>query len=164
MGEENKSIAFLREYRAHPEKYLPLVDHQYKHFDKWDDQITRNMFWDAGIMEGDRPYFAECWKVFLTTSMTVFFSAEGYEDVKNDLTFMLELLRAGLVVPENDDFDHIRVMRFKDGIGHEFISFNCVLGIDEKGSYMSWLGGSCGFDELNRLNGETGNTAEENGG
>ena len=59
MDEGNKSIAFLKEYRANPEKYLPMVDHQCKHFDEWNDEITRNLCWDAGILEGNRPYFAE---------------------------------------------------------------------------------------------------------
>lgn len=29
MHEENKCIAFLKECRAHPEKSMPMVDHQY---------------------------------------------------------------------------------------------------------------------------------------
>ena len=161
MDGENKCTAFLKEYRTHPERYLPMVDHQYKHFDDWEDQITRNICWSAGILNGNRPYFAECWKVFLTTSMTVFFSAEGYENVKNELFFLMELLKAGLVLPRGKDMNHLKALRFTDGNGNEFISFNFVLDIEEKGQYISWLGACCGFDELNRLNGETGATVDD---
>ena len=159
MDKGNKCIAFLKEYRAHPERYLPMVDHQYKHFDEWDDEITRNMCWSAGILNGNRPYFAECWKVFMTTSMTVFISAEGYENEKNELFFLMELMQAGLAMPRCEDLNHLKALRYTDGNGNEFISFNFVLDIEEKGQYMSWLGNFCGFDELNRLNEETGETA-----
>ena len=152
MNGENKGIAFLKEYRANPEKYLPMVDHQYKHFDEWDDEITRNLCWDAGILEGNRPYFAECWKIFQTVSVTVFFSSRGFEKVKNDLFYFLELVQAGLIAPVRKDLDHIKVLRYTDGEGNEFISFNCVLSIEGQESYMAWLGGTCRFDELNRLN------------
>ncbi len=46
---QKEGVDFLREYREHPEKFLPLVDHQYKHFNEWEDQDSRNMAWDAGI-------------------------------------------------------------------------------------------------------------------
>ena len=155
MDKENPCIAFLKEYRAHPERYLPMVDHQYKCFEEWDDQITRNMCWSAGLLNGNRPYFAECWKVFLTTSMTVFFSVQGYEQVKDELFFLMELMQAGLALPRCRDLDHLKALRFTDGNGNEFISFNFVLDIEEQQTYMSWLGECSRFDELNRLNGET---------
>ena len=154
MYKKDKCIAFLKKYRAHPEKYLPMVDRQYKHFDEWEDQITRNVCWSAGILNGNRPYFAECWKVFLTTSMTVFFPAAGYEHVKHELFFLMELMQAGLVLPRCKDMNHLKAVRFTDGNGNEFISFNFVVDIEEKGQYMSWLGDCCGFDALNRLNGK----------
>ena len=159
MDKENKCIAFLKEYRAHPERYLPMVDQQYRYFDKWeDDEITRNVCWSAGILNGNRPYFAECWKVFLTTAMTVFFSAEGYERVESEYFFLMLLMQAGLALPCCGDLDHLKAERFTDGNGNEFISFNFVLDIEEKGQYMSWLGEGCRYDELNRLNDETGVT------
>jgi len=152
MSEENKCITFLKEYRAHPERYLPMVDHQYNQFDKWEDEIVRNMCWSAGILNGNRPYFAECWKVFLTTAMTVFFSAAGYDHGKSEPFFLMELIRAGLVIPRSADLNHLRALRYTDGSGNEFIAFNFVLDIEESGQYMSWLGSTCRFDELNRLN------------
>lgn len=31
-----QGIDFLQEYRAHLERFLPLIDHQYKHFEEWE--------------------------------------------------------------------------------------------------------------------------------
>lgn len=154
MDKENPCVAFLKEYRAHPEKYLPLADRQYRHFDEWEEQVVRNLFWSAGILNGNRPYFAECWKVFLTTSVTVFFSAEEYGKVNNDLFFLMELMLAGLALPRSRDMNHMKALRITDGNGNEFISFNFVLDIEEGEQYTTWHGSTCGFDELNRLNGE----------
>ena len=94
----------------------------------------------------------------MTTSMTVFFSAEGYANEINELFFLMELMQAGLAMPRCEDLNHLKALRYTDGNGNEFISFNFVLDIEEKGQYMSWLGDFCGFDELNRLNDETGET------
>ena len=42
MNVENKCIAFLKEYRAHPERYLPLTDKQYKHYNEWEEESLEN--------------------------------------------------------------------------------------------------------------------------
>ena len=68
---QTEGIDFLREYRADPERYLPLPERQYQHFDEWEGEIIRNLCWSAGLLEGNRPYFAEFWKIFGVTSMTV---------------------------------------------------------------------------------------------
>ena len=37
---QKQGIDFLREYRDHPDQYLPLIDHQYRHFDAWQGKQT----------------------------------------------------------------------------------------------------------------------------
>ncbi len=156
MDEGNKCIAFLKEYRAHPERYLPMVNHQYKHFDEWENEIVRNMCWDAGILEDNRPYFMECWKVFSTTSITVLISAKGIEHWQNEMLFLLKFIEAGLITEFDKDNLNIKVKKYAEENGNEFFSVNLVLGVDEKGQFIRWGRGSETFEALNRLNDETG--------
>lgn len=89
---KKQGVDFLREYRDHPEMFLPLIDHQYKHFDEWEDQESRNLCWDAGIFQDNCPYFAECWKIFTTTVMTVFISIKGIDWEPNLKNILVEFI------------------------------------------------------------------------
>ena len=84
--------------------------------------------------------------------MTVFFSADGYEKENDELFFLMELMQSGLAQPCCRDLNHLKALRYTDGNGNDFISFNFVLDIEGKGQYMSWNGDCCRFEELNRLN------------
>ncbi len=155
MENTSEGIRFLREYRADPEKYLPLSSYQYKHFDEWDDEITRNMCWGAGILEDNRPYFMECWKVFLTTSVTVRISAKGIEHWQDELQFLLLLVRAGLITGLDREHLSMHVLKQTEEDGNEFFAVNLVLSVDEKGQFVQWGGETDSFEALNRLNDET---------
>ena len=151
-NQRKEGIEFLLEYRAHPEKYLPLVDHQYHHFDQWEEQIIRNQCWGAGLLEGNRPYFMECWKVFLATSITVFISSEGID--RTEAVRMLE--RTGLVRCVDPGKAKPEILEFKDSNENGFYSINTVIGVDEEGQFLFWNGKTHPFDELNEMNERTG--------
>lgn len=153
---QSQGIAFLQEYREHPEMFLPLIDHHYKHFDEWEDQESRNMYWDAGIFQDCCPYFAEGWKIFTTSVMTVFIPVKGISWEPNLNNILVEFIRNGLIAGlSGDDLPHIDTKIFTDGTGTEFYSFNLVLGDDDKGQFIHWGRTSFSYEELNEFNGKS---------
>ena len=147
---------FLLDYRKQPDMYHPLVDHQYKHFDEWEDEIARNQCWSAGLLEGNRPYFMECWKVFLTTFITIFVSSDGIG--RTETLRLLE--RAGLIECANPQRAKPKILEFRDSNGNEFYSINTVISVDGGCQFLYWNGNTHPFDELNQLN-EQGDKEDE---
>ena len=39
MEAKKTGVGFLKEYRAHPENYLPLIDHQYHSWIGWNEKL-----------------------------------------------------------------------------------------------------------------------------
>ena len=154
---QKQGIDFLREYREHPDQYLPLIDHQYRHFDAWQDEESRNLGWDAGIFQDSCPYFAECWKIYTTTVLTVFICRKGIPwkpDLKN---ILVEFIRNGLIAGlSGDGLPQIETRLFTDGTGTEFCSFNLILSEDGQGQLIHWGRGHFRYEELNRYNGQKG--------
>ena len=147
-------IRFLEEYREHPEKYLPLTDHAWKHFEKvdygeeWYDDPWYNLGWDAGLLEEKRPYFLECWATCGITMLTYLVSAEGIGEYGvPELLAMLE--KAKLVKVLDPSRPRTEVRKFTEG-RNEFFTINIVAG-DEDGTYVSG-GRMFPFEALNRYN------------
>ncbi len=151
MNDENRCIAFLKEYRANPEQYLPLTEKQYKHFDEWEEQIVRNLCWGAGILEGNRPYFMELWKIFGVSTMTVSVVSDGIEPAE-----IVRLLQSsGLVECTDPEKAKINIKKFTEDGGKTFYGVNTVIGKEDDDTaeqYVFWNGPTCRFDELNVLN------------
>lgn len=146
---------FLREYREHPERFLPLIDRQYLTVDEWEDGVIRNLGWDAGIYQDNCPYFAECWKLFTATVMTVTLPAAAFPGEPDLKTVLVEFIRNGLVAGLcGEDPPRIETGALTDGTGAEFRTFNLVLSEDEQGQMIRWGRGYFRYDELNALNGE----------
>ncbi len=140
MADVNEKIGFLEEYRMHPEKYLPLADHAWKQFEKvdygeeWYDDPWYNLGWDAGLLEGKRPYFMLCWATCGITMLTYFVSVKGIEeDGEKELLKMLEEER--LVKVLDPEHPRTTAVKVNDGHGNEFFSVNIVCG-DEHGTYI----------------------------
>ena len=100
MEEKLTGIEFLKEYRAHPEKYLPLIDRQYKHFNKWEDEIIRNLNQGAGVGCNNQLYFVERYDVFFSSLATIFISTEGLKDWDTEFTeqFLFLFLAMGTAI------------------------------------------------------------------
>ena len=148
---QTEGIDFLRGYRADPERYLPLPDRQYQHFDEWEGEIIRNLCWSAGLLEGNRPYFAEFWKIFGVTSMTV--SVFSGDTQPEEIVRMIQ--NADLVECTDPEQAKINLKKFTDGQGNEFLSVNSVVGKEDDEhaeQYLVWKGKTHRFDELNALN------------
>ena len=97
-----EAVRFLEEYREHPEKYLPMSEHAWKQYkivdygEEWYDDPWYNLGWDAGLIEGNRPYFLTYWATCGISMLTYHISAEGIGEYgEKELLAMLE--KAGLV-------------------------------------------------------------------
>ena len=157
MIKAEDGIRFLKEYREHPEKYLPLIDHAWKCFvekdrgqNPWDDP-EYNLGWNAGVIGGNRPFFLECWATCGITMLTYFVSAKGIEDYGTDeLLKMLE--KARLVKVPDPENPRTTAVKVTDDHGNEFFSVNIVCG-DEEETYTT--GGEIySFRILNAFNRE----------
>lgn len=155
MAGVEEKIRFLEEYREHPEKYLPLTDHAWKHFEKvdygtdWRDDPWYNLGWDAGLLEGNRPYFMICWATCGITMVTYYVSTEGIGEYGvPELLAMLE--KAKLVKVLDPSRPRTDILKFEDGSGKEFFSVNIVCGNEE--GICAKGGTSYSFAALNRYN------------
>ena len=140
MAKAEEKIRFLKEYRAHPEKYFPLIDHAWKCFaekdtgeNPWDDP-EYNIGWNAGVIGGNRPFFLECWATCGITMLTYFVSVKGIEEYgEKELLKMLEEER--LVKVLDPEHPRTTAVKVNDDHGNEFFSVNIVCG-DEHGTYI----------------------------
>ena len=155
MANAADKIRFLEEYREHPEKYFPLTEHAWKQFEKvdygeeWYDDPWYNLGWDAGLLEGNRPYFLECWATCGITMLTYLVSADGIGEYgAPELLAMLE--EAKLVKVLDPSRPRTEVGKFREETGKEFFTINITAG-DENGTYVSG-GKMFSFDSLNRYN------------
>lgn len=157
MAKVEEKIRFLKEYRTHPEKYFPLIDHAWKCFvekdtgeSPWDDP-EYNIGWNAGVLGGNRPFFLECWATCGITMLTYFVSVKGIEEYgEKELLKMLE--EARLVKVLDPEHPRTTAVKVNDDHGNEFFSVNIVCG-DENGTYIK--GGSIySYRFLNAYNGE----------
>ena len=165
MADVKEKIKLLQVIRFNPEKILPVVDHAWKVFpDKdmgtqWYDDPEHNIGWDAGFVDGNRPYFLECWATNGITMLTYFVSTIGIENATTeDLVKMLTdagLFR--LLDPENP---RTSVMKFEDDHGNEFFSINVVVGVEDE-TYISG-GRIYPFGPLNEYNSRKNKEAGKN--
>lgn len=150
-----EALRLLAEIRENPDRFLPMADHAWKVFpavdegENWYDDPQRNIGWDAGLLEGNRPYFMECWAMCGVTMLTYFVSAEGIGDMtKEALAGMLQ--DAGLFRILDPENPRTAVMEFTDGSGNKFLSVNITAG-NEEDTYVSG-GRMFSFASLNRFN------------
>ena len=70
-----QGLDFLREYDKHGSLYLPLIDHAGQVFPRRDPKHGEaNIGWNCGLLDGNRPYFAESWAIDGIMMMTIFIS------------------------------------------------------------------------------------------
>ena len=159
MTELEKRFALLEELRTNPEKYLPLVDHAWQYFPDRDDgenaydDPEHNIGWNVGMLEGNRPWFLECWATCGITLLTYFIPTAGIETCsRDDLIALLEGAKLFRILdPQNP---RTETRKCEDSHGNEFFSVNIVVG-DEEGTYVE--GGKIfpfpALNDFNRGNG-----------
>ena len=143
----------LTEIRIHPDRYEPLVDHAEWHHEGRTEAGDVNIGWNIGLLEGNRPWFGECWAREGITMLTYFISTGGMENyTPEQLQRMLEV--PGIIRftdPEDDNLPTVR--KITDGKGNEFFSVNFLVGVDEEEAHVTRDSGIVyPFRELNRFN------------
>lgn len=153
-GDENEALtreegpAFLLEYRKHPGRYLALTGRQYQN----SACTGPGNFWSAGLLEDNRPYFAE-YKGFYLYILT---SARWVKKETAENTFLQKLIARGLVTDRRKDPPSLWPFLFErtEPDGDRY----WVLRIEgEKvtpNGPVRWTGPRHSFTELNRLNPE----------
>ena len=137
MADVREKIELLQAIRQNTEVFLPVVDHAWKVFPKkdmgteWYDDPVYNIGWDAGIIDGNRPYFLECWATSGITMLTYFVSTVGLENAAaKDLIKMLT--DADLVQFKDPEHPRVSVMKFEDSRENEFFSINVTVGVEDE--------------------------------
>ena len=148
MANYTEKLAFLDEYKNNRDKYLPLIDHAWKIFPDRTDLGDVNVGWSVGLIDGNRPYFGECWAQGITV-LTYFISTKGIEDYSvEDIEKMLADNNIVCYVGERKYPTSVK--KFKDGNQTEFYSIN-ILVCDDDGTYID--GGIIySFNRLNEYN------------
>ena len=131
----------IRAYDQHPEEFLPM--------NKPDNEVPPrneygevNIGWNAGLLDENRPFFAECWAVDGITVLTMFVSTLGIE---NETPEELEqrFLESGYY-RKREGADRAPEVRKFAADGNEFYSINVTVGVDDEpavieGAYiLSW--------------------------
>ena len=129
MNMLDDKLQFLQDYLDNPGKYLPMVDHAWQTFPSRNEFDEVNVGWNAGLIDGNRPYFCECWADGFT-AITYFISIKGIEDyTPGQLEEMLG--NAGIISYNRPDHYETSVMVFTDHSGNEFYSVNLVVGVED---------------------------------
>ncbi len=76
-------LELIKSYRMNPGYYLPILDHT-EEVPGRNEYGEFNIGWNAGLLEENRPFFAECWAADQMTMLTINVSAKGIEEKTRD--------------------------------------------------------------------------------
>ncbi len=148
MAHYTEKLAFLDEFKRNKEKYLPLIDHAWKVFPDRSEYGEVNVGWNVGIVEGNRPFFCECWAEGITV-LTYFISTKGIEEYSVEKIEKM-LADAEIIWYVGERKYPTSVKKFTDHDGNEFFSINIIVG-DDDGTYIEG-GVIYGMNRLNEYN------------
>ena len=141
---------FLLEYREHPECYLPLTCRQYQ-FRPDNEPEPRSFYWNAGLLEGNRPYFAE----FRGRNLYVIVSDLGGMNNREAVMHLMEILSAkGLLSEEHSRFD-LKYPYFSKRTEADGCEFTCIHfwpDMKKLNMLFRWTGNLYTRADLNALN------------
>ena len=123
-------IDVLRECRCKGSKLLPIVSDARREMPSRNEYGEVNIGWNAGVMDGNRPYFAECWATDGITMLTVFISTKGIEDMPH-AEIAQKFADTGYYIPR-ENAHKPTVMEFTDTAGNGFFSINIAVGNEDE--------------------------------
>ena len=122
-------LEFIKEYRSHPERYLPMPDHTGE-TPPVNEYGELNLGWNAGLLEENMPFFAEYWAVDHIGTLTFCFSKAGIENKpRKELVQMCIDTHLFRFTGEESNF--VEICTFSDEQGNEFYSCNITVVTDE---------------------------------
>ena len=121
-------LDLIKAYRDDPGKFFPMVDHPGQ-MPAVNTYGEKNLGWNAGIINGNRPWFVECWDWEGLTMLTFYISSEGLENLSaEDLS---EMLQETGYYRENDPVRKHEVQTFNDRSGNGFYSLTVRVSYGE---------------------------------
>jgi len=146
-----EAVRLLLDIRFHSEKYYPLVDYNTWKFDSKTESGDVNIGWNIGLLDDNRPWFAECWARDQITMLTYFISTKDLEGKTSDeLVNILE--QAGIVRFTEENHRSAEVATFSDSNNNEFYSVNIAVGVEDETYLTHDRGKILPFRILNDLN------------
>ena len=126
---ELTGLYLIEDYRKHPERYFPLMDHT-EEMPPRNEFGEENLGWNVGMLDSRRPYFLECWRAFKAIIFTVYVSSQGIEDMTaRELDAWLQDIEYYTYYPGVSP--EPRLGRMTDPQGNEFFFMTVVADEDE---------------------------------
>lgn len=130
----------LKVVRAYPKSFLPMVDRQYEYHylrDRSSRLRKKNLSWGAGVLSGNRPYFAEYWNLHqlgtLRHFLTLYITSEGIEkEGLRDADLIHALGLEELAESADGGHPYAEVATYTDHSGKEFFTLRMLI-IEEWG-------------------------------
>lgn len=149
---------FLKLYRIFPDYFMPLADKAFMHHPKIEMVDRRhkvNMYWGAGVLEGNRPYFAENWGIHMlgnrSSEMTVYMSSEGLdENWQDEMDMLRKLGLEKLIEIIEPQYISVRADHYTDGKGNEYFAVYLLLRTILGDKIMRWKGKLFPYEMLNK--------------
>ncbi len=128
-----KGLEIIREYNSGKTDWLPLISSCGRIVPKREENGEVNIGWNAGLLQGNRPFYCECWAIDGITMITLFFSAEGL-DIDDEAQAEKLFVENGYYKPKKgyEAKGKDGLIRFKDADNNEFYSFNVTVGIEDE--------------------------------
>ena len=123
-------LELVKAYREHPEQYYPMRDHteQVPRRDKFGDI---NIGWYAGLLEENRPFFADCWAADHITWIAIHVSSKGIEGkTAEELSRWFQDIRYFRFNDDNPSPPNVTT--YKKPNGDEFYMMTLCVGIDDE--------------------------------
>lgn len=109
---------------------LPIVADARREMPSRNEYGEVNIGWNAGILDGNRPYFAECWATDHITMLTVFISRIGIENMPH-AEVAGKFAETGYYTPRENARKPV-VIEFTDTDGNDFFSVNITVGTEDE--------------------------------
>ena len=122
-------LELIKSYRMDPDRYLPILDRR-EEVPGRNEYGEVNIGWYAGLLEENRPFFAECWAVDRMTMLTICVSARGIEE-KTAEEMDRWFQDAGYYSYRGEKQFPARVNKVKYPNGEEFFIINLLIGSED---------------------------------
>ena len=129
MTEKKTGAEFLKEYLANEEKYLPMVQY-------WKQQTKENpapkgdLGWNAGAINGNRPYYYVCWATEGITTLSIYMTTKGMENATDEEVD--RLMQENGIYRRKVQAEHkAQIDRFPSG-ENEFFLITQTVGVEDE--------------------------------
>ena len=127
--EKIKGLDALKALRAEPEKWLPVPGTEGFH-PRRNEYGEYNIGWNAGIIDGNRMFYAEVWATDGITMLTMYFSDKGIENCsKKEID---TLLQSSEYYSPREGYTGPQAEKFSDPQGNGFYSANIAVGYEDE--------------------------------